>query len=315
MIKTGFRRFDIWLCSMEGDVIPHYCVIISNYKNNIKSSSVNLVMISSQLKKLPSHVDIIGFGLTKPSQIKCEKLITKEKKLLIRKVGNINDLGLQIKIEEAIQNQLQIDVEYNSFNALDLENLFVSNNNTVKNDKVRLEKLKSELFVCYKNERYEDSIILAKNLIDVATELKFSDKNFLWYGYYMISRCSLNLNNVAESLENAEKCLTFISKPSSYSHNYGISLWLVGNIREEMKDNDRCLKIYSTLVKYYKNADETIMRIANLYSIAYVKRNRKAIINIYNILEKVIPTNRSIYNSEDYKRSLLQEITEGLNTF
>jgi len=317
MKKTGFRRFDIFLADLRQFNIeePHYVLILSNYKCNIKSPEVNAVMITSKLRKLPSHVDFEGFGLLEKSEVKCEKIFTLQKLTqLIKKVGNISDIGLQIKIENALAQQLQLNVNYNNFNAFDLENLFVDNNKT-ENDKVKLEELKSELFVCYRDKKYKKSIELAKNLKAVSTELKYGDKQYIWYSYYMISLSNLALNNVEESFENVKICLSYITKPSSYSKDYGISLWLFANILEEMKDNKRCLKIYTSLIRYYKNNNETMMRIANLYSVAYVKRNRKAIINIYNILEKVIPTNRSIYNNNEYKNNLLSEIKEGLTTF
>lgn len=315
MIKTGYRRFDIWLCTMENGIDPHYCVIISNYKMNIKSDELNMCQISSKLKKLPSHVDIIGFGLEKPSQIKCEKLLTKNKSQLIKKVGNITDISLQIKIEKALQMQLELNVNYSSFNTLDLENLFVDNSK-IKSDKVVLEKLKSQLYDAYMKRELKEAIIVAHELKELATISKYQNaKEYIQYSLYIKASCNLGLKNLDMSLIDIQDSLRYISNPSDYSSQYSLSLWCMASICKQMgKVNEGC-QIYKALGRHYKNNYESLMRCASLFNLAIANENFKAMNNIYKILEKTECTNRSIYNREEYKQELLLDMRNELNAF
>ena len=316
MALTGFRRFDIFLAKMKNDIEPHYILIVSNYKMNIKSTEVNAVMISSKLKKLPSHVDFEGFGLTKPSQVKCEKLMTVLKSDLIKKVGNIEDINLQIKIENALSQQLQLSSNYSNFDALDLENLFIDNNNIINNDKVNLEKLKSNLYTSYRNKEYNNSIVLAYRLKEFAENSKFSGRNtFIWYSLYMMSLSNLKLDNVEEALIKVKECLLYINTPQTYDKNYGLSLWLLSSVYTKIEEIGKSFKILKSLTRYYKNNYENLLRTACLFNIAKIKNNKKAMTNIYNILENIECTNRSIYNKPEYKENLRLEMKMELDAF
>ena len=133
-------------------------------------------MITSKIKEHPSHITFEGFGLKEQSQVKCEKILTLEKVHLIKKVGNIDDINIQINIEKALSQQLQLDSRYNNFDALDLENLFIDNNNMVENDKIKLEKFKSELFSSFRNKEYKESIIIAYKLKELSISSKYQFK-------------------------------------------------------------------------------------------------------------------------------------------
>ena len=317
MIKTGFRRFDIFLADMsQFNIENHYVCIVSNYKNNIKADSCNCIMISSKLKKLPSHVDFEGFGLTEPSQVKCEKIYTLLKTDLIKKVGNIDNLNLQLKIEKALAQQLQIDVSYNNFNAFDLENLFVENNSKVENEKVKLEKAKSKLYSSYRNKEYKESITLASELKELALNSKYVGKvEFIWYSVYMHSLVNLDLLNLEEAYISAQECMTYINRPDGYDKNYSLSLWLLGSISEKMHDIVKSTTIFKALSRYYKNNYENLMRSASVYNIAKSKNDLKAMKNIYTILENMECTDRSIYNKEEYKQELLLEMRTDISAF
>lgn len=85
-------------------------IIVSNNMNNKYSPVVNIVPLTSSLSKhdLPTHVNIQGYGLTRPSIILGEQIITVDKKCLIEKVGTIIDRQMRNKIKRALMTQLDI---------------------------------------------------------------------------------------------------------------------------------------------------------------------------------------------------------------
>lgn len=85
-------------------------IIISNDMNNKYSSVVNIVPLTSKMTKhpLPTHVKIQGYGLSKPSIILGEQIITIDKKYLGEKVGTIIDKNMKNKINRALMTQLNM---------------------------------------------------------------------------------------------------------------------------------------------------------------------------------------------------------------
>ena len=316
MINLKCRRFDIFLANMtQFGIEPHYVICVSNWKNNIKATSINAIIISSKIKNHPSHVNIIGFGLSLPSQIKCEKILTLEKCDLIKKVGKIDDIKIQIEIEKCLSQQLQLDNKYNNFDALDLENLFIENNN-FEVDKAKLEKLKAEIYAYYYKKEYKEAIITAYRLKEFAKTTRIQSKNdYLWYFGYMKSLSNLKLGNIEEALLDVQECLTYINRPSGFDRNYSLSLWLCGSIYSKKQELAKSVLIFTSLSKYYKNNYESLLRMAVVFNKARILNNKKAMINICNILKNVEYTNRSIYNTLEYKQELIKEMENEISDF
>jgi len=311
---------DIWMCEIKNDyksVIngKHPCLILSQWRTNIrKNGSINVIPLTSNLVKyVDTHIDLKGYNLKNESKAMCNEILTIDKLNALFCIGKVTDLSTQLQIEKAVQTQL--DLSRSNFDALDLENLFVDNNNTVKQCKVELEKLKNQLFISHKNKTYKESIVLADNLKELALSLKDCDTNqeFLWYATYMHSLSDLYLNNLDSALKNVQECFCYISNVSDFGTNYSLSLYLTANIAEDMKDTQKACRIYQALTKHYKSNNENILRISTLYNVALMKNNHKAMRNIYKILEKVVTTNRSIYSNEEYKQNLIIEMRAELN--
>lgn len=315
MGKLSVRRFDIFLADLsQFNIEPHYVVCVSNWKNNIKSSAYNFLMISSKIKKHPSHVDIEGFGLKEKSQIKCEKIYTLELDNLIMKIGHINDINIEVEIEEKLAQQLQLDSKYNNFDALDLEELFINNNSKIENDKVKLEKLEDEMHENFSNKRYKEAIIVAYKLKEYAQNSKINNKDqFIWCSLYIKSLCNLKLKNVQEAIVDAQQSLVYI-KLQENSINYSLNLWLLSRCYEEIGDFNKSRKIYSILIKYYKNNNETMLRISCCFNLCKLNNSKKSMLKVYDILKNYKYTNRNIYESENYKYELLSMMKNELDT-
>jgi len=320
--NKNIHRMDIWEANFDNNyesVITgkHACIIVSSWKVCIrKTGSVMVIPLTSNLTEYTdAQIIIEGYNLKKRSKALCNQVTTIDKKNLLFKIGEMNNPSVQIKLESAIEKQLQL--KQNNFNAFDLENLFVDSNNTIKSGKVKLQRLKAQLFESHKNKRYTESIGLADNLKDLALSLKSSDisQDFLWYSVYMHGLSDLYLGNLESAMKNVQESFSYIKNPSEFGNNYSLSLYLTANIAEDMKDIPKACRIYQALTTHYKSNNETILRISTLYNVALMKNNHKAMKNIYKILEKVITTNSSIYSNEEYKQELLLEMRTELDTF
>lgn len=85
-------------------------IVVSNNMNNYYSPVVNVVPLTSRMTKsnLPTHVAIDGHGLSKPSIILAEQIISLDKTNLLKKIGAISDDCLQKKIRKALMVQLNM---------------------------------------------------------------------------------------------------------------------------------------------------------------------------------------------------------------
>ena len=131
----------------------------------------------------------------------------------------------------------------------------------------------------------------------------------------MRSLSNLKLNNIEESLADVQECLTYINRPQGYDKDYSLSLWLCASVYSKKQELVKANKIYSALTKYYKTNYENLLRTACMFNMAKIKNNKKAMMNIYNILGYIVCTNRSIYNKEEYKEELLLEMKMELDAF
>ena len=112
MCKFG----DIYLANLP--VVSGSCVqqgirpviVVSNDKNNIYSTMISVVPLTSKMSKhnLPTYVFIRGYGLSKPSIILAEQVRPLDKSDLLTHIGTIVDLPMRNKIQRAMMIQLNM---------------------------------------------------------------------------------------------------------------------------------------------------------------------------------------------------------------
>jgi tetratricopeptide (TPR) repeat protein len=305
MADIKCRRFDIFLADLKrfGIKEPHYIICLSNWKNNIKSPEINSCMITSKIKKHPAHVTFEGFGLEK-SQIKCEKILTVLKQELIKKVGNITDMGLQMEIEKCLQMQLQLSENYIKTDIEQLEQYLVGSIRTMNNNAV-YNKLKEEIFNLAYEDKYEECLMTCNKLIESVLNSNVSNKlNYLWNGYYHRALMYVKLGHLDLALADAKESLKFVGDIRGEINNrYSYSMWMLANVYEKINKN-KSIEIYTILSKYYKNMGRTNLRIAMLFNIAKLNKN----INRMNTLIQIIEhTDFTEFETEKSKKELLRQ--------
>ena len=107
MIKRGeiyYADLSPVVGSEQGGVRP--ILIVQNDIGNKYSTTVIVAAITSQINKakLPTHIELKSgdFGLQKDSVILLEQLRTLDKKRLKEKVGEIEDLSVIKKVNDAL---------------------------------------------------------------------------------------------------------------------------------------------------------------------------------------------------------------------
>ena len=100
---TGVQTCTLPICE-QGGVRP--ILIVQNDIGNKYSPTVIVAAITSQINKakLPNHIELKSgdFGLQKDSVILLEQLRTLDKKRLKEKVGEIEDLSVIKKVNDAL---------------------------------------------------------------------------------------------------------------------------------------------------------------------------------------------------------------------
>ncbi len=86
-------------------------LVVSNDKNNLFSSVITVVPLTTKRKKhsMPTHVPLSGFGLAKPSVALCEQIITLDSYSLGVKIGSIDTDSMK-SIKKAMMIQLNLDM-------------------------------------------------------------------------------------------------------------------------------------------------------------------------------------------------------------
>lgn len=85
-------------------------IVVSNNRNNKYSSLVTVVPLTSRITKakLPTHVLVEGYGLSTPSLMLGEQILTIDRECLRRKVGKVDSEVDLRKIKKAILVQLNM---------------------------------------------------------------------------------------------------------------------------------------------------------------------------------------------------------------
>ncbi len=84
-------------------------IIVSNDVCDKYSPIVSVVPLTTrQKKRLPTHVDILGFGLPQKSTVMCEQITSIDKSSITSKIGNISNHKIRFAINKALQIQLAV---------------------------------------------------------------------------------------------------------------------------------------------------------------------------------------------------------------
>ncbi len=109
---------EIWMCNLitkNGSVQSGYrpVFILSNDKNNTYSTTLNIIPITTKMNKrrLPVHVELWSYkqyGLTSPSTMLVEQIMTISIENLDRCIGKVEDSTTLGNIKNAIAIQFPI---------------------------------------------------------------------------------------------------------------------------------------------------------------------------------------------------------------
>jgi len=313
-METGYRRFDIFYANLDRlNIDNHFVVIVSNWKNNIKSKDVNCVLITSKLKEHPSHVTIEGFGLKCKSNVTCENLISLKKNELLYKVGNIEDIFTQLEIEKALESQLQLSSQYINTD-IELLESYLHEGVQKLNNKSKLENLKSEICNLALEGKLQECIIKCNELIYTSNSSDITKKNlclYLWHSFYHRSLTFSKLQQHQLSLADAKESLKFCgSLRDGLNNRYAYSMWLIGKNFENLNNNIESIRIYKSLAKYYRSVGKVNMQISMLFNIARLNRSITRMITLFNIAEKINFTERE---TDMTKETLLKHMKEEIN--
>lgn len=302
MTKRGFYRYDIWYCETN----EHYCCIVSNFKNNIKSEYLNCIQLTTKLKRHPSHIDY-KFN-DKNIQILCENIFTVNKKYLSRKAGHIDDTETQLKINNCLESQLQL--ERFNVNGIDqLENYFNKNVDKLV-DKTEIKEIESEIYKLSTSEQYKKCLDKCNELAD---KLKNSNMTNIdahnYYVYYYKALMNIKMKDYNQALKHVQDSLKYVGDISSINKNYAYSMLLLTSIYSKLNDTERASKAYNSLAKYYKKINHTNLRISCIFNKAKLRGNTNRMRQLIKITENIkIDDNRTDLD----KKNLLIQMNEEL---
>lgn len=116
--ETRPRCGEIWMCNLitkDGSIQSGYrpVFILSNDKNNTYSTTLNIIPITSKMNKrrLPVHVELWSYrqyGLTTPSTMLVEQIMTISIEHLDRCIGTVNDSETLGHIKNAMAIQFPV---------------------------------------------------------------------------------------------------------------------------------------------------------------------------------------------------------------
>ena len=145
MTRTGIYRAEIWLSEInidQKDVLRgrRPVIVISSWRNNIKSSTVNVVPLTTSLKTKEKNKLEYEFEKGKISTVICSQIATLNKESLIKKLGEVPK-----EVMEEIDNILRKQLQLEQFNINRVEKMvesikhlndFMVNNNLDENEDI-----------------------------------------------------------------------------------------------------------------------------------------------------------------------------------
>jgi mRNA interferase MazF len=113
-LNLEVKRGDIYLTTLDGCVGSEQggvrpVIIMQNDIGNRFSPTAIGVSVTSEINKakLPTHVEIVGYGLEKQSVILAEQIRTIDKKRIIKYIGHLDEYMME-KVENALRVSLKI---------------------------------------------------------------------------------------------------------------------------------------------------------------------------------------------------------------
>ena len=117
------RCNEIWMCRLnkqDGSIQSGYrpVFVLSNDLNNTYSTTLNIIPITSKQtkKKLPVHVSLQSYknyGLSVPSTMLVEQIMTVTMDKMERKIGSVSDDETLRRVSDAIAIQFPVMVHTN----------------------------------------------------------------------------------------------------------------------------------------------------------------------------------------------------------
>lgn len=313
MKKNVFPR-EIWLANLKENsnangmllVESHPVLVLNDYKTLGKQDLIQIVPITSNMERLlRSHLELNGYGLDKYSKALFEQIQTIHRDQLIKRLGKIEDVETNKKIDVMIKKVILVDSE----SKLNLDNVINIFNKQLK-EKVDIEKLNLNVKYIrqyYFNKDYESTMLVAQMLMNQLKEsnLDRTIKNdFTWYYWHTKSLVSYALRDINASVECTEQALKYINKNDA-KHHYATSIWHLGNLREEQGNLHEARIIFINLSKYFKNYNKIKERYVCVFNIAFVQRNFKRMNQIINMIEE--SKDNKWFNETD-KNFVLQDL-------
>lgn len=306
MAKIGYYRWEIWKCELSG-IEDHFCVIVSNFKNNTKNVNVQVCLITSKLKDYSNRVNI---SLLTESQIKCDTILTLSKEKLLYKQCKIEDIFIKLEVEKNLEIQLQLSNNFINNDIEQVEKYLVKGALSMINES-ELVNLRNSICNLALENKYEETIILCNKLIELTQASNLECKSsYLWHSYYHRSLMFAKLGQYQLGLEDARESLKYIeSLRNGMNNKYSYSSWLIAKNLESLNDINGAIRIYKNLNLFYKKIGKTNMRITMLFNICIINKDVTKMKNLITMVEKI---NYRELETEKNKEELLKQMNEDL---
>jgi tetratricopeptide (TPR) repeat protein len=299
----GYYRMEIWECNLsKHNLKNHFCVILSNFKNNTRSKSLNVALITSKVNSLKSRVNI---NLYEPSQIALETLLTVNKEDCLYRLCKIEDVFTVLEIEKVLEQQLQLSKKYINDNVELLESFITKGVQRMDNESKSAE-LKNEICNLYLENKYQDAINMCNKLINSSKNI-----DYLFHAYYHMALSFNKLEQCQISLDNARIALQYVgSLRDGVNFKYSCTMWLISKNMECLGDIKSSIQIYKNLNLYFKKVGKLHMRIEMVFNYYRLKCNVSKMKYLISLVEKIdyreTQTNKS-------KVELIRQMNEDLS--
>jgi len=287
------------------------CVILSSWKTCVRQNGIiNLVPLTTNLVKyLDVHIDLEGYNLKEISKALCNQILTIDKKNLLFRVGMITDISTQLRIESALESQMDLrKTRLNVEDTDDLENFFIERVKNISNRAV-YENLKKEIRDCTNNNMNEECIIACDKLYKLMADSPIDNKSeYLWVLNYYSAIVFNRLEKNELALIRAKESLKYVgSLQESLNQKFGLTMWCIGYCYSNLGNNEKAFCIYKSLASYYKKENKRHMRINVIFNIAKLKKNVNKMKFLIKLIEDI---SYEDFETKRTKTRLLKQMEE-----
>ncbi|MBU3145024.1 type II toxin-antitoxin system PemK/MazF family toxin [Clostridium sp. CF012] len=316
MSRTGYFRWEVWKCDLsELGMENHFCIIVSNFKNNTKNVNVQVCLITSNLKEYSNRVSV---NILTQSQIKCDTILTLSKEKLLYKQCKIEDIFIQLEVEKNLQIQLQLS---ESFINNDIEQIekYLGKGVMQMDNESELVLLRNNICTLAVQCKYEEAIILCDKSIELASSSLLENKNdFLWHSCYHRGLMFSKLRNYELAYESLKQALKYVgSLRNGLNFRYSCTMWVIAICFENLGNVYGSIQIFNNLRKYCKKVGKTSMRIEMIFNVYRLKNNVPKMKYLISLVEKMEFRERETNKTKDVlledMRKDLEEITNAIN--